>query len=204
MPLEARPFLRWARGHPQVRVAITGVGPENAARCVRDRLGQVQPDWAITAGFAGALSPAGAVGDLLYETGEPCPWESRLRQAGARAARFHSCPRIVPTAGEKLALGAATGADAVEMESGAIRAACQDQGVPCLTLRIVSDASGEDLPLDFNRFFTADYRLNPARVAAALLRRPQAALALFRLRRRMAGLAVRLSGALQAIVALGS
>ena len=58
------------------------------------------------------------------------------------------------------------------MESGIIRAICKERGIPSATVRVISDAADEDLPLDFNRLMDADARFRYDRLAVALLKSP--------------------------------
>lgn len=139
-------------------------------------------DLVITAGLAGGLAPAWPRGAVLYAVSAGCTIESALRAAGASPARFHCADRMVITAAEKRRLHALTGADAVEMESGAIQEACLERGVPCATVRAISDTAADDLPLDFNRFQKEDGKPDLIRLLAAVARSPRLAVSLLALR----------------------
>src|SRR5207237_6453396 len=93
---------------------------------------------------------------------------SALLAAGACPVRFHSADRVATKVEEKQALWKATGADAVEMESQIIRAICRAHQIPSATIRVISDAAHEDLPLDFNLLMTAEQNLNYGRLRLAL------------------------------------
>jgi nucleoside phosphorylase len=136
----------------------------------------------------------------LFEADASFPRHERLA-ACARPARFHCADRIAATAVEKAALRAATGADAVEMESGAIRGLCRTEGIACATLRVVSDLAGEDLPFDFNRLSRADHSLDLPRLLLALAKSPTRLRALLRLQRQCAEAARKLADALERIMA---
>jgi purine nucleoside phosphorylase len=86
--------------------------------------------------------------------------------------KFHCSDRIASTAAEKRRLRETTGADVVEMESGIIHQIARERGIRCATLRVISDVAEEDFPLDFNALQTADAKLSPLKLAAALLRSP--------------------------------
>ncbi|RME93429.1 MAG: hypothetical protein D6766_08275, partial [Verrucomicrobia bacterium] len=93
---------------------------------------------------------------------------------------------------------AASGADAVDMETAAIRSVCESRGVPCLTVRVISDGADEDLPLDFNRLMSPDGRLRWGRLAWALAARPIRVLELLRFHRRVKEAAERLAAVFDA------
>ncbi|MBN2507155.1 MAG: hypothetical protein JXQ71_10705 [Verrucomicrobia bacterium] len=181
---EAHPFRRRMAGRGDVRVLVTGMGAANAERELRRVLAPALPAVVFTCGLAGGLDPDLAAGDVLYEADAEGPCTAALRGAGARAARFHSARRVVVRASEKQALRAATGADAVEMESGVIRRVCREAGVTGVTVRAISDTAREDLPLDFNRVMTAGDRLDYVRLAAEVAAAPWRLGGLLALRRR--------------------
>ncbi len=188
---EAGPFSRRAAGQPRIRVLITGMGGQNAERSVRGALAQARPDYLITSGFAGGLRPDLPDGTVLYE-GELEELEPVLLANGARRGRFHCQSRVAITAREKSELWNQTGADAVEMESGVIRAVCAQEAIPSATVRVILDTAGEDLPLDFNQLQTADQRLHGGKLAMALLKSPGKIGALRRLQGRTNAAAERL------------
>jgi adenosylhomocysteine nucleosidase len=175
---EAKPFLQLVRHDDGIHVVITGMGAVNAAREFRREFGKARPEIVFTCGFAGALNPDLKIGDVV------CAQDAPVR--GAMPVAIACTERIAVTVAEKAALRSRTKADAVEMESGIIREICRELNCPCVTLRAISDTAHEDLPLDFNRLMTADYKLSPGRMALALLKAPQRLPALIRLGRNSA------------------
>lgn len=198
---EARPFRRRAGARPHVRVLVTGMGRDNAGRALREVLAAERPAAVLTCGLAGGLHPALARGAVLFSAAPDSPWSARLLAAGARPAVFHGADRIAATAAEKRRLREATGADAVEMESAAIVAVCREAGVPCATVRVISDAADEDLPLDFNRYLRPNFRLDWLRLLRAVARHPGRWRALRALHEQTRAAAVRLAEILVAVTA---
>lgn len=191
VPEEARPFVReWNRGSgPRLkrsrgpglgawhsgtlRVHVTGMGSRNAERVGRAVLseGPVPCAW-VTAGFAGGLDPALPTGAIIHDADPGVDRYLRLTELGGRPARFHQAARVAVTAEEKTRLRADTGCDAVEMESSTLRALARERGIPGATVRVISDAAGDTLPLDFNALMTPDDRLDFGRLAWTLIRSP--------------------------------
>jgi len=170
---EAAPFRKGAAAGPAVSLLVTGIGKANAEKRFRERLaaGTGNPACVLTGGFAGGLNPELRLGDVLFETADP-DLRARLLLAGARPAIFFCADRIATTVREKQALRAQTGAEVVEMESGAIQAVCRERGIPCATVRVISDTAGEDLPLDFNALAKPDKNLDFGKLFLAIARSP--------------------------------
>jgi hypothetical protein len=163
--------------------------------------GPAFPELVLSCGFAGGLNPRLAPGQVVFEAGESSRWAARLQAAGATPARLHTSPRIVATAAEKRALWEQTGVDAVEMESEAVRQVCRERLVPCVTVRVISDAAGEDLPLDFTAILEPEGRWRSGRLALALLQAPGRWPALWRLHQRSRRAAANLARVLAEVIA---
>ena len=188
---EAAPFLRQLP--VGVETLVTGMGAAAAERATRPRLAAREWDFVLTCGFAGGLNPALRSETVIFEADGQFPLLQELRKAGAAPARFHCADRVAVTAAEKSQLRARTGADAVEMESGVIRRLCRERGVPSATVRVISDAAHEALPLDFNTLMKPDGTLNFGKLLGAILCRPQKIPALIALGQRSKSAAQRLA-----------
>jgi adenosylhomocysteine nucleosidase len=101
---------------------------------------------------------------------------------------------------EKTELRRTTGVDAVEMESEVIHTICRERGIPCATVRAISDSANDDLPLDFNQVSNPDLSLNYGKLAGALLRQPGKIPALLRLQRNCKLAAQRLADVLARLI----
>lgn len=134
-------------------VHLTKMGERPARTAAENVLASSRPVHVLTCGFAGGLNPALRTGTVIFEA-EDKRVASALREFGAVPVKFHCLPRVATSRAEKSVLRDQTGADAVEMESGIIRQICRQRGIPSTTLRVISDAADEDLPLDFNALMT--------------------------------------------------
>jgi adenosylhomocysteine nucleosidase len=139
------------------------MGTQNAAAGFSRALSAKRPNWVITCGFAGGLNPAHGGGAILHQTDDQA-LDAAARTSGSSPGRFLHAERVLATAREKAAAFQTSGADAVEMESSAIRSLCAEAGLPCLIMRTISDPAREDLPLDFNAFMRADQNLDYPRL----------------------------------------
>jgi len=146
-----------------------------------------EPDLVLTCGFAGGLNPDLKLGEVVFEISRSRGDEPQIKEksetphvvsyekliaAGAKPAKIFCADRIATTVAEKKQLRAETGADAVEMESAAIHAVCRERGIPCATVRVISDTASEDLPLDFNALAKPEKNLDYGKLFLAIARSP--------------------------------
>jgi len=179
---EAAPFRKLASARPGVLICVTGIGHKNAETAVRGVLAHEKPTFVLTCGFAGGLNPMLATGDVIVST-EDAMLRERLLAAGAKSSVFFCASRIATTAAEKQELRRTTGADAVEMESQAIHTVCCEHGIPCATVRVISDPAQVDLPLDFNLLSKPDLSLDYGKLVQAIVKSPGKIPALLRLQK---------------------
>lgn len=151
---------------------ITGMGRRNAGTRFTEAVGRICPERVLACGFAGALNPGLKIADALFDEDFDAGFGKALRELGAMPGKFYCSTRVAVTAAEKAELRRTTGADAVEMESSVIRTLCRERGIPSATVRVISDAADEDLPLDFNALMTSDQRISMTKLTAALLKSP--------------------------------
>ena len=196
---EAGAFRKLAADRADVYILITGIGRKNAGSNVGAFLKSCRPRFILTCGFAGALNPQLAIGDVVFATDDDSLRET-LNRAGARPATLFCASRIAVTAAEKTELRRTTGADAVEMESEAIQTVCREQGIPCATVRVISDSANEDLPLDFNQLSKSDSSLHFGKLALAIAKSPGKISGLLRLQKNCRLAAERLAGVLAKVI----
>ncbi len=175
---------RWIPRRPEALIARTGIGAARAEAGARDLLSRhatALASWGVAGGLEPALRAGAVIVPSAVITADgrtiPCDehWRQRLlavldgsvpisRGALAEAA----APVVRPE--DKSALHAATGAAAVDMESGAVARVAADHGVPWLAVRAVLDPALWRLPAVAATAIGPDGRLDPgfaARLAAA-------------------------------------
>jgi adenosylhomocysteine nucleosidase len=143
-----------------VEVLHTGVG-ENVCRqrmakflsaSGRIRRGEHDErfDYLISAGFAGALNERLKVGDLLlaknFSTVHSTENLSSLSGLPIHIADTLTVPALINSGEDRNKLALTSGAVAVDMETEFIARACAAQGIPLLSLRVVSDTPKELFP----------------------------------------------------------
>ena len=166
---EAALFRKIAADKRDVAIIVTGVGRKNAEKSLREFLATHSPELVLTCGFAGGLNPDLKLGDVIFELmdrrgefhepltekeigdSQSSSLREKLLAAGAKPAKFFCADRIATTVAEKKKLRAETGADAVEMESGAIHAVCRERGIPYATVRVISDTAQRGFAAGFQR-----------------------------------------------------
>jgi len=198
---EAVPFHKIAAGHPGVITLIVGIGRQNAEKSIRSFLSNCSPELVITSGFAGGLNPDYQLGDVVFDAANSNPQiAAQLTAAGAKPVKFFCADRIATTAMEKWKLCFDSGADVVEMESAAIHAVCAERGIPCVTVRVISDTAHEDLPLDFNGLAKLDKSLDFGKLAWAIAKSPGKIPALLKLQKRTKFAAEQLAAILKKLI----
>lgn len=180
-------------GGVDVRVGVSGPGPERASSAAGRILSLGDTRLFIVTGFAGGLDPALAAGDLVIaesvtrfdstqEVIEPC--DARLLAlttwiSGGRSCRtvrgsiLSSC-RVVSSPAEKEALFQASGCRVVDTESGAAGERAAAAGTPWIAVRSVIDTASDAVPYSFARMTSEDGRVNHPIAVRAGLRHPLA------------------------------
>jgi adenosylhomocysteine nucleosidase len=150
------------------------IGRDGASRLVDEGVGAL-----VSLGVAGGLDPALRPGTLLVadaviagaERHATHPQLSR-RIGGATGHTVLGMDTIVSTAAEKRRLHAATGAAAVDLESGVVARLAAQHGLPFAVLRVVCDPAERSLPLAALAALDAQGAIGIWRVLAAIGARP--------------------------------
>jgi adenosylhomocysteine nucleosidase len=179
----------------RVGAATTGVGRPRADAACRSLVERLRPDLILFSGFAGGLVADLEVGDVVcpeqvvlgegerFDEERPggripsfeIPASAELargvrgaaRSAGARleTGALVTVDRAVREPGHKRALGDATAAVAVDMESAASVACASELATPCAVVRAISDAVDDEIPEGLGGLIGPDGALVPSELA---------------------------------------
>ena len=159
-------------------VEIGGGTAPGAARAVAGLIGR-KAGAIISFGLAGGLNPALPPGALLIPeavldggTLFHCDAELLRLLGGATCKSTVAEQAVVATVARKQALFAQTGADAVDLESGAVARAAAGAGIPFAVLRAVADPAARDLPPAALVALSGTGRIGLLSVLASVLKQP--------------------------------
>ena len=157
----------------QTAMVANGPGAKLAGDAVDIVKERESMDALISTGFCGGLVPRLTSCDIFVAT-EVVGVAPALLPASPRSfktGKLLSIDRVVCTAREKADLGK-DGADAVEMEAGAVARRAKAYDIPFFAVRVITDTSEENFPLDFNQLRSEDGRFSRAKILSAALRKP--------------------------------
>jgi adenosylhomocysteine nucleosidase len=181
--IEAAGLTVWhgsLRSHP-IAWVVGGTGVARAARACRLLIDGHRPRLVISAGFAGGLNPHLARGSLirpcraLRPGDQPADLQQSTTDAVTPGRGIVTVDEVVRGIDAKRRLAEETGADLVDMETWAVAREAGRAGLPCLGLRVVSDAAADSLPGEISQL--ADARSPWHRIGLAIRtvgRRPSA------------------------------
>ncbi len=135
----------------EVAIVHTGVGAKYCNERLEILLHKTRPKLVISSGFAGAVSDELEVGDLILAENfsDPELIATAVRVLASRQPRrvkLFTSTSIIDSISERNEIARAADAAAVDMETGAIVAACKAHGVPLLSLRAISDTARDRFP----------------------------------------------------------
>jgi len=182
----------------RVAWCVAGAGGEATGRATRLVIDGHRPRVIVSAGFGGGLDPSLTRGTVVYprrsinRTGGPpiavVATEQGIKTAAAGSETSSdgltivSVDTVVTTAAAKRELAASTGASLVDMETYAVATAARAAGLPCVSIRVISDDASQDLPKEIAALVQPQSGMR--RLGAALAgigRRPRAALDMWQL-----------------------
>jgi adenosylhomocysteine nucleosidase len=157
----ALPALRGEFANRAIVVCHTGVGADSTGACISKLLNEHRIESLISSGFAGGLDPKLETGDLIFAENFSDPaLLDKARALSIAGVRMHfgvltTQPHAAETVEDKRRLARETSAVAVDMETAHIFEACKRHGVPMLSVRGISDAATQRLPVPAPVWFDA-------------------------------------------------
>ncbi|MBL0225236.1 MAG: hypothetical protein IPQ16_06540 [Geobacteraceae bacterium] len=208
-------------GH-EIIVAEAGMGFANATTAARQLLGEQRPGLLISAGFCGGVSTELQVGDTVVASGLTIVSEKGLQEVlvtiPAVCRDFVTCQAVegrrvfgglfstTASIMQKSRLATLLAANApfpvVEMESSAIALAAEENGIPFIGIRTVSDPFDEELDFSLDEFCDRQMRIRIPRVLLTVARKPLIIPQLIRLARNSSIAAARLSDSFGRLLAV--
>ena len=147
-----------------------GIGAEAARRATEAVIREVSPVRVISVGFAGAVDGALQVGHVLEPRMVINAADGARTEVGSGEGILVSSATVADKA-QKILLGKAYGAIAVDMEAAAVAQGAQARGVEFGALKAISDAADFKLPA-LDRFVAKDGSFHSVRFACHVALRP--------------------------------
>jgi adenosylhomocysteine nucleosidase len=147
-----------------------GIGAEAARRATEAVIREVNPARAISVGFAGALDASLRVGHVLEPRTVINAADGVRTEVGSGEGILVSSTTMAGKE-QKIRLGKAYGAIAVDMEAAAVAQGAQARGVEFGALKAISDAADFNLPY-LDRFVAHDGSFHSVRFAGYVALRP--------------------------------
>lgn len=177
------PFNEMASLGEGAAIWLSGMG-EKAAREGAEGLQLGGCDALVSFGLAGALDSRLRPGDLVLpdsiHVGHRLPvdqdWRNRLQQLlpahiNITSGVLAASTGVLTSADAKRELAEATGACAVDMESGAVAQVAARAGIPFLVVRVIADPLDFSPPVPLLSAVHPDGSADPARLISLILRR---------------------------------
>lgn len=188
-------------GEARVAVVESGVGFERARRATLALIDAHTPDWILSCGFSGGLSPAVKVGHIVLANSivDEHGHEVAIDVAAPGDRTVH-CGRLlttdamVRTVEQKRALAEKHGALAVDLESFAVAQVCRDAGRLFMAIRSISDDLSADLPPEVFAVLGSSGTVRVGATLGAVWKRPGSVKEMWRLREQAQAAAESLAG----------
>ena len=175
-------------GKQNIVLVRSGVGKQRAEDAALQVIDRFQPRALISTGYAGAVQPELNVGDLVIadtilgakEKGKYFPdpdWFGRARNIpcpdGVKTVvgGLLTVDSVIHDSATKRELGKSYSVQAVEMETSAIARVAEEQGLPLLSVRVISDRLDQEL-LDSSSFLGSDGEISNLKAGWYVLTHP--------------------------------
>jgi adenosylhomocysteine nucleosidase len=155
----------------RVVVAVGGIGESCARRAAETAIDDAQPTLLLSAGIAGAISPALRVGEV-GRIREVVDVATGLRYPTNGGEWVLATSQDVNDSAEKRELLAKYGAQVVDMEAAAVAQVAKERGLEFAAVKSVSDEAGFKMP-PLMRFIDEDGRFNNGRFLLYVAVRPK-------------------------------
>jgi len=162
----------------RLALVLSGPGREAAAKATEALIAGHRPQWVLSAGLAGGLSPDLRRPDILMAdqlldtSGNKLSIDLKVDPAalaempGVHVGRLLTADRIIRLPEEKRALGQQHEALAVDMETFAVAEVCRRRQVRFMAIRVINDTVDDCLPPDVEHLLAQ--KSAAARVGAAM------------------------------------
>jgi len=161
--------FRFFENDPAVLVC-GGIGAEAARRVCEAVIKLYQPRLVISAGLAGALDPELEAGRMLTPRLVIDANDGSRTEVGSGSGVLVSF-NAVADAKQKIKLGKAYRADAVDMEAAAVARGADTHGIPFVAVKAISDEAGFEMP-SLDKFIAGDGQFQVARFVLFAAVRP--------------------------------
>ena len=148
-----------------------GIGAEAARRACEAVIKLYQPRLVISTGFAGALDPELEVGRMLTPRLVIDANDGSRTEVGSGSGVLVSFDAVAD-AHQKLKLGKAYRADAVDMEGAAVARGADAHGIPFVAVKAISDEAGFEMPA-LDNFIAGDGQFRAGRFVLFAAVRPR-------------------------------
>lgn len=182
------------KGHA-IALVRSGPGRSAAAKATEALIEGHQPEWVVSAGFAGGLHANLQRNDILMAdhlvdtSGNRLELDLKIDPAalaavpGVHVGRLLTADRIIRLPAEKRSLGEQYDAMAVDMETYAVAEVCRRREVRFLAIRVISDAVDDELPPDIENLLNQKTKTAQLGAAAgAIWNRPSSAKDMYQLK----------------------
>jgi len=193
----------------KIACAEGGMGFAKARAATRTMIETHTPNWILSVGFSGALSPNVKCGDIVMANaivdthGQELFVDLKMAsnpQAGLHVGRILTIDHIVRTVEEKQELGIKYDALAVDLESLAVAQVCRDEKTRFMAIRVISDDLAADLPPEILTVVGATGAVRIGAALSAVWKRPGSVTDMWRLREKALQAAKRLATFLDGVV----
>jgi adenosylhomocysteine nucleosidase len=157
--------------HDSAVAVCGGMGFAAARGAAEALMTGYHPETLVSAGFAGALQPSLAVGDVLWPRSVIDASDSSHTEIPTGQGVLVSFSGVAGSA-QKAKLGTAFQADAVDMEAAAVARVAAIHAVDFVAVKAISDEVDFEMP-DLSRFVTPDGQFRSSAFAAYAALRPQ-------------------------------